>query len=84
MADELPGACRRRRADRKKRVVAFKGGAREPFDTRYRQVRLEARPRLGEPSQALSAGSPIRCRFLDPGSSATHQRACGSNPRIRV
>jgi hypothetical protein len=28
----LPGACRRRRADRKKRVIASKGGASEPLD----------------------------------------------------
>jgi hypothetical protein len=33
--------------------------------------------------EAISAGSPIRRRLLDRGSSTTHQRSCGSDPRIR-
>src|SRR5438445_577699 len=77
-----PGACRRRRADRKKPVTASKGGASEPPNTLL-LARLGARPRSGEPSTPLSAGSPIRCRFLARGSSATHQRSCGFDPRIR-
>jgi hypothetical protein len=40
--------------------------------------------RSGEPSHPLSAGSPIRRRFVDRGNSATHQRSCGSDPRSRV
>jgi len=36
------------------------------------------------PSTPLSAGSPIRRWSLDRGSSATHQRSCGFDPRIRV
>jgi hypothetical protein len=46
--------------------------------------RPAARSRSGEPSQPLSAGSSIRRRSLDRGSSATHQRSCGFDPRIRV
>ena len=60
--------------------MPFAGGASEPSDT----LLLEARSRSGEPSHPLSAGSPIRRRLLDRGSSATHQRSCGSGPRIRV
>jgi transposase len=52
--------------------------------TRSFRARLGARSRSGEPSHPLSAGSPIRRRLLDRGSSATHQRSCGSDPRIRV
>ena len=36
------------------------------------------------PSRPLSAGSPIRRWSLDRGSSATHQRSCGFDPRIVV
>ena len=73
----------RRQADRNKRVIASKGGASEPSIC-YCRARLEARPRSGEPSHPLSAGSPIRRWSLDRGSSATHQRSCGFDPRIRV
>jgi hypothetical protein len=52
--------------------------------TRYRRAGLGARSRLGEPSYPLSAGSPIRRGLLDRGRSATHQRSCGLDPRIRV
>jgi hypothetical protein len=48
------------------------------------RARLGARSRPGEPSHPLSAGSPIRRCSLDRGSSATHQRSCGFDPRIRV
>src|SRR6516225_4764126 len=36
------------------------------------------------PSTPLSAGSPIRRWSLDRGSSATYQRSCGFDPRIKV
>jgi hypothetical protein len=65
-----PGACRRRRADSKKPAIASQGGASEP-PTRCCWARPEARPRSGEPSQPLSAGSPTRRRSVDRGSSAT-------------
>jgi hypothetical protein len=72
-----------RPAERKKPVIASQGGASEPPNTLLRG-KTGARPRSGEPSQPLSAGSTIRRRFLDRGSSATHQQSCGFDPRIRV
>jgi hypothetical protein len=58
------------------RRAKAQGGASEPLDTLLLGKAGGARPRSGEPSQPLSAGSPIRRRFLDRGSSATYQRSC--------
>jgi hypothetical protein len=83
LAGFIPGACSRRRADRKKPVIASQGGASESPDTLL----------LGKAGGAVTVRrtlasticrSPIRRRFLDRGSSATHQRSCGSDPCIRV
>ena len=48
------------------------------------RLRRYAPPLSGEPSHPLSAASSIRRWSLDRGSSTTHQRSCGSNPRIRL
>ena len=79
-----PSVCRRRWADRQKPVIASQGGASEPLDTLppgRAGGAVAVRRTLAHP---LSAGSPIRRRSLDRGSSATHHRSCGSDPRIRV
>ena len=77
----LPGARRRRRADRNKRVIASKGGASEPRDM---LPPGKAGNCQKENPRSTTAGSPIRRWSLDRGSSATYQRSCGSDPRIRV
>ena len=78
-----PGARRRRWSDRRKPVITSQGGASEPLDT-LPPGRAGGAVAVRRTLASTIAGLPIRRKFLDRGSPATHQRSCGSDPRIRV
>ena len=79
-----PAACRQRRTDRRTPAIASKGGASELSRHAAAGQGRRRSPRSGEASHPLSAGPSARCWSLDRGSSATHHRSCGSDPRIRA
>ena len=64
-------------------MIASKGGASEPLD-------MLMPGKAGGTAAVRKIFASTICRIVDPtlvldrGSSATHQRSCGSNPRIRV
>src|ERR1700730_5928271 len=63
-------------------MIAAKGGASEPPNMRLPGKAggtVAVRRTL---ASTICRIIPIRRRFLDRGSSATHQRSCGSDPRI--